>query len=45
MHEWVLPYDTVRTADDPRAMLLDFLESTYEAAASRGGWNRTELER
>jgi hypothetical protein len=45
MHEWILPYEIVRTADDPRAMLLDFLESTYEAAASRGGWNRAELER
>lgn len=45
MREWVLPYGIVRTANDPRAMLLDFLESTYEAAANRGGWNRTELER
>jgi hypothetical protein len=45
MREWVLPYDAVRTADDPRAMLLDFFESTYGAAATRGGWNRAELER
>jgi hypothetical protein len=26
-------------------MLMDFLQSTYEAAADRGGWNRAELER
>jgi hypothetical protein len=32
--EFVLPYDDVRTADDPRAALLRFLETTYEAA----GW-------
>ena len=31
--EFILPYDAVRTAADPDKMLLDFLESTYEAAA------------
>lgn len=45
MREWILPYDVVRTAADPRATLLQFLESTYAAAATRGGWNRPELER
>ena len=34
--EFILPYDAVRTADDPDAALLDFLQSTYEAAADRG---------
>jgi len=43
--EWLLPYDAVRTADDPDAMLLDFLQSTYAAAADLGGWNRAALER
>jgi hypothetical protein len=43
--EFVLPYEVVRTADDPDAVLLDFLQSTYEAAAETGGWDRRSLER
>ncbi|MGH3556592.1 MAG: DUF5996 family protein, partial [Mycobacterium sp.] len=43
--EFVLPYDVVRTAADPDAVLLGFLQSTYEAAAERGGWDRKALER
>ncbi|MCW5890991.1 MAG: hypothetical protein KIT14_10615 [bacterium] len=43
--EFVLPYDAVRTAADPDAVLLAFLQSTYEAAANRGGWDRAALER
>jgi hypothetical protein len=43
--EFVLPYDAVRTAADPDAMLLDFAQSTYEAAATLGGWDRAALER
>jgi hypothetical protein len=43
--EFVLPYDAVRTAPDPDAALLDFLQSTYEAAADRAGWDRAALER
>jgi hypothetical protein len=35
----LLPYDDVRAADDPRADLLEFLESAYEAGASAGGWD------
>ena len=42
--EFVLPYDAVREADDPRAALLDFLQSTYEAAADLGNWDRSTLE-
>jgi len=45
MREWILPYEVVRTARDPRATLLEFFESTYEVAATRGGWDRAELER
>jgi hypothetical protein len=39
--EFILPYDAVRQSDDPEATLLAFLESTYEAAASRGDWDRS----
>jgi hypothetical protein len=42
--EFVLPYEAVRTADDPEATLLAFLQSTYEAAASLGRWDRDGLE-
>jgi hypothetical protein len=42
--EFLLPYDAVRTAPDPRRTLLEFLQSTYEAAAELGKWNRAELE-
>ena len=45
MHEWLLPYETVRTAEDPDAMVLEFLETTYSAAANLGGWDRGALER
>jgi hypothetical protein len=41
---FVLPYEVVRTADDPDATLLGFLQTTYEAAAIHGGWNRAALE-
>ncbi len=43
--EFVLPYTAVRTADNPDALLLDFLQHTYEAAARASGWDRTALER
>ncbi|MEO6056512.1 MAG: DUF5996 family protein [Gemmatimonadales bacterium] len=42
--EFVLPYDEVRRANAPDAVLLDFLQSSYEAAADRGGWDRPLLE-
>jgi hypothetical protein len=41
---YLLPYENVRTAPDPEAMLLRFLQSTYEAAAETGHWDRTGLE-
>jgi hypothetical protein len=40
MGEWLLPYDAMRTADDPDATLLRFLETTYRAAADLGHWSR-----
>jgi len=43
--EFVLPYERVRTADDPNATLLAFLQSTYEAAASTAHWDREALDR
>ena len=44
MGEFLLPYAAVRTANDPEAVLLAFFESTYEAAAELGGWDRAALE-
>ncbi len=43
--EFLLPYELVRTAADPDAALLEFLQSTYEAAADTAGWDRAALER
>ncbi len=42
--EFVLPYEAVREAENPDGMLLDFLESTYVAAADLANWDRQELE-
>ena len=39
-----LPYETVRTVADPRATLLAFLESAYQAGAGAAGWDRRGLE-
>jgi hypothetical protein len=44
MGEFFLLYDVVRTADDPKEMLMKFLVSTYEAAANTGNWDRDALE-
>jgi hypothetical protein len=44
MKEFFLPYDAVRNASSPEETLMDFCESTYEAAAETGKWNRSELE-
>jgi len=45
LREFILPYDEVRRADDPEQTLLAFLQSTYEAAADLGHWDRPALER
>jgi hypothetical protein len=42
--EFLLPYDAVRTAPDPDAALMAFLQSTYEAAAETADWDRAALE-
>src|SRR5581483_714615 len=42
--EFLLPYDAVRRARDPAAMLMDFLQSSYAAAADLGRWDRAALE-
>jgi hypothetical protein len=42
--EFVLPYEAVRTAAAPDAALLEFLQSTYEAAADAAKWDRAALE-
>jgi hypothetical protein len=42
--EFLLPYDAVRTAVDPDAAALEFLESVYLAGATLGGWDRPSLE-
>jgi len=45
LSEFVLPYEVVRTAPDPNATLLEFLQSTYDAAADTAAWDRTALDR
>ena len=42
--EFLLPYETVRRSDDPPGTLLRFLQSTYDAAADAGGWDRDALD-
>ena len=42
--EFVLPYEAMRQSPDPDGALLQFLQSTYEAAANRGDWDRAALE-
>ncbi len=44
LSEFILPYDAVRTAAQPDELLLQFLQSTYEAAADAGKWDRAALE-
>ena len=45
LHEFVLPYEAVRQSASPEADLLEFLQTTYEAAANAGRWDRAALER
>src|SRR5208283_2033242 len=44
LREFVLPYALVSEAEAPEEMLLAFLQSSYEAAANLGGWDRASLE-
>jgi hypothetical protein len=44
LREFILPYDAVRQAAAPDDLLLDFLQTTYEAAANLAAWDRPSLE-
>ncbi len=44
LSEYILPYEAVRLAADPERALMDFLMSTYDAAASLGKWDRAALD-
>jgi len=43
--EFILPYDAVRTASSPDRLIADFVDSTYDAAATLAHWDRKALER
>ena len=45
MGEFFLKYEDVQKADKPEKMLLEFLESTYNAAANTANWDREKLEK
>ena len=45
LREFILPYDAVRQSESLDRTLLDFLQTTYEAAANLAGWDRNSLER
>jgi hypothetical protein len=45
LKEFLLMYDDVRRSASPRNTLLEFLQSTYDAGANLGNWNRGELEK
>jgi hypothetical protein len=44
LREFILPYDRVRLSGNPDQALLEFFQSTYEAAANLGGWDRARVE-
>jgi hypothetical protein len=44
LNEFVLPYEAVRTAAAPDEAIAAFLQSTYDRAATLGGWDRRSLE-
>jgi hypothetical protein len=44
LHEFILPYDTVRTAENPDEVLLDFAQSAYDVASKLGKWDRDAVE-
>jgi hypothetical protein len=43
--EFVLPYELVRKSPEPEELLMELLQSTYEAAATTASWDRQALER
>jgi hypothetical protein len=44
LHEFVLPYDTVRTAENADQVLLEFAQSAYDHASALGKWDREALQ-
>jgi hypothetical protein len=44
LHEWTLPYELVRTAESPDDALLEFAQSTYDAASTLANWDREALD-
>jgi hypothetical protein len=44
LSEYILMYDDVRRSPSPRAALIEFAQTTYEAGATLGGWDRRALE-
>ena len=42
---FILPYEDIRQADEPEQVLLEFMQSTYEAGAHLAKWDRSALER
>ncbi len=45
MGEFLLMYDDIRQSAEPEKLLMEFLQTTYEAGATLGNWPRAELER
>jgi hypothetical protein len=45
LREFILPYEAVRSAPNPERILLQFFQTTYEAGATLGNWDRKSLER
>jgi hypothetical protein len=45
LREFILPYDIVRESESPDETLLEFLQTTYAAAANLAEWDRSSLER
>ena len=43
--EFILPYEAVRLASNPDAQIRSFIDSTYDRAATLGGWDRAALDR
>ncbi len=41
---WSLPYEAVRTSDEPRRAILSFLDSVYRVAIEKGGWDAAAYE-
>ncbi len=45
LREFILPYEAVQNSNTPDSLLMDFLQSTYIAAATTAKWDRSKLER